>query len=101
MVKASPAAAFIVTEADLLLEFEIVAFDPPAQLGLIDHALQRDLGRQRGKPVMIRLGGALRPLNQQPLFGRGFAAPGVAARRTHPPTGKPRSQRRIAARRAT
>jgi hypothetical protein len=52
-----------VTEADLLLEFEIVAFDPPAQLGLIDHALQRDLGRQRGKPVMIRLGGALRRLN--------------------------------------
>ena len=40
MVKASPAAAFIVTETDLLLEFEIVAFDPPAQLGLIDHAFK-------------------------------------------------------------
>jgi hypothetical protein len=30
MVKAAPAAAFVMTEADLLLEFEIVAFDPPA-----------------------------------------------------------------------
>ena len=40
MVKAAPTAAFIVTEADLLLEFEIVALDPPAQLGLIDHMLE-------------------------------------------------------------
>ena len=40
MVKAAPAAAFIVTEADLLLEFEIVALDPPTHLGLIDHALE-------------------------------------------------------------
>jgi hypothetical protein len=47
MVKASPAAAFIVTEADLLLEFEIVAFDPPPELGLVDHAFERDVGRQR------------------------------------------------------
>jgi hypothetical protein len=40
MVEAAPAAALIVTEADLLLEFEVVAFDPPAQLGLIDHAFE-------------------------------------------------------------
>jgi hypothetical protein len=40
MVEAAPAAAFIVTEADLLLEFEVVAFNPPAQLGLIDHAFE-------------------------------------------------------------
>jgi hypothetical protein len=30
VVKAAPAAALVMTEADLLLEFEIVAFDPPA-----------------------------------------------------------------------
>jgi hypothetical protein len=40
MVKAAPAATFIVTEADLLFELEIVALNPPAELGLIDHALK-------------------------------------------------------------
>ena len=35
MVEATPTTAFVVTETDLLLEFEIIAFDPPAQLGLI------------------------------------------------------------------
>ena len=53
MVEAAPAAALIVTEADLLLEFEVVAFGPPAQLGLIDHAFEWDVGRQRGEPVII------------------------------------------------
>ena len=97
MVEAAPAAAFIVTEADLLLEFEVVAFDPPAQLGLIDHTFEWDVGWQRGEPVMIRFGLTLRPFDQQPLFGRRFAALGVVARRTHPPTGEPRDKRRIAA----
>lgn len=54
MMEAMPAAAFVMTEADLLLEIEIVAFDPRTQLGLIDHALQRDVDRQRGEPIVIR-----------------------------------------------
>ena len=98
MVEAAPAAALIVTEADLLLEFEVVAFDPPAQLGLIDHAFEWDVGRQRGEPVMIRFGLTLRPFDQQPLFGRRFAAFGVVARRTHPPTGEPRDKRLLPSR---
>jgi len=40
MVEAAPTAAFIVPEADLLLQFEIIAFNPPAQFRLIDHALE-------------------------------------------------------------
>ena len=32
MMEAAPAAAFVVTEPDLLLEFLIVALDAPAQL---------------------------------------------------------------------
>jgi len=38
MVEAAPTAAFIVPEADFLLQLEIIAFDPPAQFRLIDHA---------------------------------------------------------------
>src|ERR1700693_4171152 len=71
MVKAAPAAAFVVAEPNLLLEFEIVAFDPPAHLRQIDQALEGNVGWQRGKPVVVRLGFALRPFDQQPLFIRG------------------------------
>ena len=40
MVKAAPATSLIVTETDFLLEFEIVALNPPAELGVIDHAFE-------------------------------------------------------------
>jgi hypothetical protein len=40
MVKAAPSAAFVVAEPHFLLEFEIVTFDAPAQLGQIDQALE-------------------------------------------------------------
>ena len=33
MMKAAPSASFIVTEPEFLLQFLIVALDPPAQLG--------------------------------------------------------------------
>ncbi len=97
MMEATPTTAFVVTEADFLFEFEIVALDAPAHLGLIDHALERDVGRQRAEPVVIRFGLALRPLDQQPLLWRRFIPPGVVMCRTHPPSGEPRAQRRVAA----
>jgi hypothetical protein len=34
MMEAAPATAFVMAEADLLLEFEIVAFDPPPELAI-------------------------------------------------------------------
>ena len=89
MVKAAPSAAFVVAEPNLLLEFEIIAFDPPAQLGQIDQALERDVGWQRGEPVVVRLGFALRPLDQQPLFSGGFVSFGVIVCRADPQAGKP------------
>ena len=36
MVEAAPAAALVVAEADLLLEFLVVALDQPARLGGVD-----------------------------------------------------------------
>src|SRR5271168_184999 len=97
MVKAAPTAAFIVTEADLLLEFEIVALDPPAELGLVDQTLKGDVGGQRGKPIMVRFGFALRPFDHQPLLLRRFAPSGVVVRRADPASRKPRGQWRVAA----
>src|ERR1700676_3125916 len=51
MVKAAPSASLVVTEPDLLLEFLIVSFDAPAQLGKIDELAEADLRRQRRQPV--------------------------------------------------
>src|SRR6201997_5202496 len=84
MVKPSPATPLVMTEANLLLQFEIITLDP-------------GVGRRRGKPVVIRLGFPLRPLDQQPLLGRGFAPLVVIVRRANAPAGKPRRERRVAA----
>jgi len=40
MMEPTPAATFVMAEADLLFEFEIVALNPPAQLDLVDHAFE-------------------------------------------------------------
>ena len=83
-------AAFIMTETKFLLEFEINSLDPPAKFGLIDQTCERDVGGQCGKPVVIRFGFTLRPLDQQPFFSRRLAPPGVVMGRADPPSGKPR-----------
>ena len=56
MMEATPSAAFEVSETDLLLEFLIVAFDAPAQLGEVDEFAEVDVGRQRRQPIFGRLG---------------------------------------------
>ena len=97
MVEAAPSAAFVVAQSNFLLQFEVVTLDPPAELGMIDHAFEADIDGHRGEPVVIRFGSAVWPLDQQPLHLGGFAPAGVVVRRADPPPGKPRSQRRIAA----
>ena len=46
MVEASPASSFIMIEAEFLLEFLIVALDPPAHFGGGDERLEVGVGRQ-------------------------------------------------------
>src|SRR5262249_17704429 len=67
MMEAAPAAAFVVTKPDLLLELLIVTLDTPAELGKIDELLEADAFRQRREPVLGRLFFVLGPLDQQPL----------------------------------
>ena len=64
MMEAAPSSALVMIKPDLLLQFEVVALDPPAELGQIDQALERDVDWQRGKPVVIRFGFTLRPFDQ-------------------------------------
>jgi len=96
MVEAPPSPPFEVIQSDLFLEFEVIALDPPAQFGEVDHPLERDVGWQRGQPVVLRLGGTFRPLDQQPLF-RGEVAAGQVRRRANALAGKPRGEHPIAA----
>jgi hypothetical protein len=43
MVEAAPSSSFEMSQPDLLLEFLIVAFDPPSQLGNVDELTERDV----------------------------------------------------------
>src|SRR5712671_6693771 len=61
MMKATPAASFIVPEPDFLLELLIIALDAPAQLGGIDQIAECDAARQSREPVLGRLLLALWP----------------------------------------
>jgi hypothetical protein len=45
VVKSAPTPAFLVSQAQFLLEFFIVAFDDPALFGQLDQRLQRGLDR--------------------------------------------------------
>src|SRR6516164_541911 len=67
MVEAAPSPPFEMSEPDLLLEFLIVTFDPPAQLGNIDEPTKRDVSRKRRQPIFDRLLFAVGPFDQQPL----------------------------------
>src|SRR5258708_21907803 len=91
MMKATPAASFIVPEPDFLLELLIIALDAPAQLGGIDQIAECDAARQSREPVLGRLLLALWPLDQQPFFGR-FAGPFMARCTGNPHPRKPQGQ---------
>ena len=80
VVKAAPASPFIMAEADLLLELLIVALDPPAQLGKIDEAIEGDVVRKGGEPVLGRLALAFGPFDQEPLLGSRLRKPLIAMR---------------------
>src|SRR5216683_5440284 len=90
MVEAAPAAALIVPEADFLLQVLIIALDAPAHLGEIDEAAERHLPVDGCKPVFCGPGLALRPFNEQCLFGKTCFAPDWRSAHAH--TGKARLQ---------
>ena len=58
-MEAAPASAFEVAEAELLLEFLIVALDAPAQLGEIDQPREADVS---GRVESQYLVGSFSPL---------------------------------------
>ena len=78
VVKAAPAAPFVIAETEFPFQLLIIALDPPSQLGEINQTLEADILGQSGKPILGRLGFSFRPLDQQPFFGARLAQLGVA-----------------------
>ena len=75
MMKTSPAASFVVTQAEFLFQFLVIAFDDPAMFGQVHQFPQTNIGRQGGQPVLggFRFPGW--PFDEQPFFRmrlRGF-----------------------------
>ncbi|PPT88468.1 hypothetical protein XthCFBP4691_14205 [Xanthomonas theicola] len=78
MVEAAPTAAFVVIQAELLLQILIIAFDRPAGLDRIRQCLARRACRQIGQDVSGRLDFSFGPFDQQPFFlAHAIALPSV------------------------
>ena len=90
MVEAAPAPSFKMSQPDLLLEFLIVSFDPPSQLGNVDELTERDVFRKRRQTIFDQLVLAIGPFNQQPLLRPTVGEPVIPMRDTNAHTGKPR-----------
>src|SRR6266699_2451390 len=69
MMEPTPAAPFEVIQPQLVLEFLVVALDPPPQLSQADESGERDGLRQRRQPVLRRRRFAARPLDEEPFRG--------------------------------
>jgi len=98
MVKAAPTATLEVSEAKLLLQFLVVALDPPAKLGDTHEFGERDVVPERAQPVLGRLRRAAWPFDEQPLLGPGLGPPVIAVRRTHAHARKARAKLAVGAR---
>src|SRR3954464_13288137 len=92
MVEAAPSPSFKMSQPDLLLEFLIVAFDAPSQLGNVDELTERDVFRKRRQPIFDRLVLAIGPFNQKPLLRPAAGEPVIPMRDTNAHTGKPGGQ---------
>jgi hypothetical protein len=73
VVEAASPTPFVIAKAKLLLEFLIIALDPPAQVRQIEEAVEGDIVVHGGKPIFGRLGLALRPLISNHSSARGSA----------------------------
>ena len=96
-MEAPPTAPLEVAEANFLLEFSVILFDPPAAFGRGDDVLEGRLARQGDQPIANRIGGPDRPLEQQRLFALGpVATPdrGEASAQLRPAALPPRPPRR-------
>src|SRR2546422_4070240 len=95
VMKATPPAPLEVIEPQLILEFLIIALDAPAQFGEAHELGDRRRRRQSREPILRGLGGAARPLDQQPLFRPGLRPLLIAMGADAAPGGRDRKSTRL------
>src|SRR3954452_12112823 len=88
MVEAAPAASLVVSKTQFLFQLLVVAFDPPAQLGQIDQAIEGHVQRDGGQPILGGFGIALGPFDQQPFLTPRLGPPIIMMRCPHPTRAK-------------
>src|SRR3982074_116248 len=92
MAEAAPSSPFEMPEPCVLLEFLIVALDPPAHLGNINELPEGVVSWKRREPVFDRLLLTIGPFDQEPLLRPGGGAPSIPMCSTHAQAGKSRGQ---------
>ncbi len=75
VVESPPVAAFVVVEAELVLEYLVIAFDAPAELREAHRLADVGLLGHGGEPVLRGFAAAVGPFDQQPLDGAGLPVP--------------------------
>ena len=97
VMKAAPAAAFIVVETELLLELLVIALDAPALMGALDQFFEGSVLGQRRQVVLLRLCRRDGPLDQQPLARPQARATVVTAGMAYPHRGEAAAQALVGA----
>src|SRR5208283_4758351 len=92
MMKPAPTSSLEMPQTQFLLQFFVVAFDDPTQLGQEDQVPEFRFRRQGGQPILRGFGFSLRPLDEQPLFRARFGTLLIPMRRTDPDSGEPRTE---------
>ena len=84
MMKPAPTSSLEMPQTQFLLQFFVVAFDDPTQLGQADQVREFRFRRQGGQPILRGFGFSLRPLDEQPFLRARFGALLIPMRRTDP-----------------
>ena len=92
-----PAASFVVVQSEFLLELLVVLCHPPAQLGELNQAPQRDPLGQVGAPIFGRGFHVCGPFEQQPDRLQLGLAVSMAMRRLDPAGGEATALRTLGA----
>jgi len=92
MMESSPAAAFIMSQAQFLLQLFVIALDDPTMFGQPHQSGQSGLHRQSGQPVFGGVGFPRWPFHQQPFFRVWLVALLIPVRRANANRRKTRFQ---------